>query len=75
MANHRLRSVGDAPVMADFARLAWVCAEPGKINVTSAVEDPNVRFTMALLAPGKRAIIAVFTAALSTALNALANVT
>ena len=54
--------------------MAWVCAEAGKINVTSAVEDPDVRFTMALLAPGKRAIIAAFTVALSAAPNALANV-
>ena len=54
--------------------MAWVCAEPGKINVTLAVEDPDVRFTRALLEPGKRAVIAVFTAVLSAALDALANV-
>ena len=72
--NHKLRSADDAPLMADVARATWVCAPGGKIKMTTTVDDPGVMFTVMLVALGKRPSIAVCTAAVSAALNGVANV-
>ena len=74
LANHRVRSAADAPLMADRARSICACAPGGKLRLTPAVDDPGVIVAVALVAPGKRASIAVCTAAVAAAVSALANV-
>ena len=74
LAKIELRSADDTPVMAERAKAAWACAPAGKVRLTPAVDDPGVIVTVAPLAPGKRASIAVCTAAVAAAVSALANV-
>ena len=74
LANHRLRSAADAPLMADNAKAAGACAPAGKVRITPAVEDPAVIVTDAPVAPEKRTSIAACTEAESAALSGVVNV-